>query len=142
MSFWAVEWRSRNKLDGVERHLQWENELRLYRTRREARAFINLKYGYIRYRPDLHKEPHGWRMPRAVRVKVSHERREAVTKMTAKQFRAAVQKLRTATAKIKCYFCREGETDGMVPMMVHVHGRCVARASSNAAKAIDEMVEK
>ena len=43
----------------------------LFRTRREAREYINEKYGYIRTRKDLRAEPHFWRMPRAVRVSVT-----------------------------------------------------------------------
>jgi hypothetical protein len=66
--FWAIQWRSRTRLDGVQTRFQWSNEIRLFRTRREARAFIDMEYSYIRNRPDLRTEPHGWRMPRAVRV--------------------------------------------------------------------------
>jgi hypothetical protein len=73
--FWAVQWRSKNKLDGESRHFCWEHaDVRLYRTRREARMFIDQEYGYIRHRPDLRAEPHGWRMPRAVRVIVKEIR--------------------------------------------------------------------
>lgn len=67
---WGVEWHSRNRLDGYRRHLVWDEEVRLFRTRKLARAFIDEKYGYIRHRPDLRAEPHGWFMPRAVRVMV------------------------------------------------------------------------
>jgi hypothetical protein len=67
---WAVEWRSKNTLDGTSRHLIWEDGLRLFRTRRECRAFIHGKYGYIRDRDDLRAEPHGWHIPRAVRAEV------------------------------------------------------------------------
>jgi len=73
-AFWAIEWRSKNRLDGERRHLQWDGELRLYRTRREAREFINEWYGYIQHRADLRAEPHGWRMPVAVRVVVERAR--------------------------------------------------------------------
>lgn len=68
---WAVRWHSHNRLDGVTEHWMWE-DLRplLFCTRREARAYIQSKYGYINVRPDLRAEPHGWRLPRAVRVRV------------------------------------------------------------------------
>ena len=69
-TWWAVEWRAKNRLDGVRRHLMWEPEVRLYRTRRECRGFIDERYGYIKTRPDLRMEPHGWRLPVAVRVGV------------------------------------------------------------------------
>ena len=76
LTAWAVEWHSRNRLDGERRHLQWHPEpgpgaYRLFRTRRECRAYIEERYGYIRNRPDLQREPHGWRMPQAVMVVVS-----------------------------------------------------------------------
>jgi len=73
---WAVEWHSVNRLDGDRRHLQWSPEsgpgdFRLFRTRRACRAYIEERYGYARDREDLRAEPHGWRIPRAVRVTVS-----------------------------------------------------------------------
>jgi len=72
---WAVEWHSRNRLDGDRRYLMWQPEpgpgaFRLFRTRRECRSYIESRYGYICGREDLRAEPHGWRMPRAVRVRV------------------------------------------------------------------------
>lgn len=69
---WAVKHRSENKLDGVTEHWEWDYERGpvLFHTRREARKFIESKYGYIRIRPDLRAEPHGWRLPRAVKVAV------------------------------------------------------------------------
>lgn len=75
MKAWAVEWRSRNRLDGKNWHLQWHPEpgpgtYRLFRTRREAREYIEFRYGYIRTRTDLQREPFGWGMPQAVRVEV------------------------------------------------------------------------
>lgn len=69
-TFWAIQWRSKNKLDGEVRCLQWEKELRLYRTRRECQQVIEHHYGYIRTREDLRAEPHGWRMPKPVKVRV------------------------------------------------------------------------
>lgn len=63
---WSVIWRSDCALDdGPREYLVGEGgELPLFRTRREAR------YGYIRTRPDLHAEPHGWKMPIPVRVTI------------------------------------------------------------------------
>lgn len=79
MRLWAVEWHSRNRLDGDVRRLQWAPHRpcwpQLFRTRRECREFIEQEYGYIRHRPDLRAEPHGWRMPRAVRVRIVREER-------------------------------------------------------------------
>ncbi len=66
---WAVRWHSRNKLDGDTKHILYENCLpMLFRTRKEARVWIENKYGYIRSRPDLRGEPHGWRLPKAIKV--------------------------------------------------------------------------
>jgi len=69
---WAAEWHSKNYLDGDRRHIIYENLLpALFKTRRECRAFIKEKYGYIAERPDLQAEPHGWRTPKAVKVIIS-----------------------------------------------------------------------
>jgi hypothetical protein len=43
----------------------------MFNTRHEAREFIELHWGYIRDRDDLKKPPHGWKMPRAVKVEVA-----------------------------------------------------------------------
>ena len=69
---WAVEWRSDNRLDGRTRHFMWDGVVPfLFRTRREAREHITERYGYIKDRPDLRREPCGWKMPRPVRILVS-----------------------------------------------------------------------
>lgn len=80
---WGAKWRSRNVLDGKREHLVTDHTgVRsppctpvLFRTRREAREWIEERYGYIRGRPDLMGEhcriPHGWKVPVAVRVKVT-----------------------------------------------------------------------
>lgn len=74
---WAVEWHSRNRLDGETRDLVLENGLPvLFCTRQKTRDWIEQKFGYIRQRPDLLAEPHGWRMPRPVKVVVARVSRE------------------------------------------------------------------
>jgi len=71
-NLWAAEWRSKNLLDGERRHIIYKDLLpALFRTRRECRSFIKERYGYIANRPDLRNEPHGWRTPQAVKVKLS-----------------------------------------------------------------------
>lgn len=66
---WGLEWYSKNKLDGVTRHLIYEDCLPvLFHSRQEARSFCNENYGYIKTRKDLRKEPHGWRLPRPVKI--------------------------------------------------------------------------
>ena len=68
---WAAEWHSNCLLDGECRHIIYENLLPvLFRTRRQCRIFIKDKYGYIAERPDLKAEPHGWRIPQAIKVKI------------------------------------------------------------------------
>ena len=81
-TWWAVEWHSRNRLDGDRRNIQYDPMApgwpQLFSTRAACRAFIEERYGYIRTRPDLRAEPLGWRMPQAVMVrvvKVSPDRR-------------------------------------------------------------------
>lgn len=69
---WGALWHSENRLDGVREHLCCENCLPvLFVTRRECRAWIVDRYGYIKTRRDLRAEPHGWRMPRPVRVTIT-----------------------------------------------------------------------
>jgi len=71
MNRWGIEWHSKNKLDGDKRQIIWSAGKPLFfLTRQEAREWIKLKYGYIKNRPDLQKEPFGWKMPQAVKVEV------------------------------------------------------------------------
>jgi len=72
---WGACWQSKNKRDGYQECLLWERhkQLALFVTRREARAWIEKEFGYIKEREDLRREPHGWRMPIAVRVTIQKE---------------------------------------------------------------------
>ena len=71
---WAILDRSESRLDGTREHLLFLHySPLLFRTRREARQYINIAYGYIAERPDLRAEPHGRKMPRAVKVSVTIE---------------------------------------------------------------------
>lgn len=67
---WAVLWRSDNSRHGKREYLIGENgNLPTFGTRQKCREYISQKYGYLRSRPDLKAEPHGWKMPIPVRVK-------------------------------------------------------------------------
>jgi hypothetical protein len=71
---WGALWHSVNKLDGHSRYFirrASDNEIALFRTRNAAREWIKLNYGYILQRPDLRREPHGWKYPKAVKVKIT-----------------------------------------------------------------------
>ena len=70
---WGALWRSNCALKGQNSHIINNNDCvpALFRTRHEAREFIDKEYGYIRHRRDLREEPHGWRIPVPVRLKVS-----------------------------------------------------------------------
>lgn len=76
---WGILWRSECILDGKCEHLLWDrrdhNRLApaLFLTRREARVFQQREYGYIHHRPDLRREPHGWKSPKVVRVACTFE---------------------------------------------------------------------
>ncbi len=71
MNIWAAQWRSKNKLDGVSKHLIYKDgQPVLFRTRRECRRFIDKYYSYIAERPDLQEEPCGWQMPIPVKVRI------------------------------------------------------------------------
>lgn len=68
---WGLKWISENRLDGRREYILWNAGQRfLFRTRQEAREARDIKYGYIRNRPDLKAEPHGWRLPQVVKVEV------------------------------------------------------------------------
>ena len=70
---WAIKWRQENKLDGkTERFMPSVKQFGfvLFRTRAEAKAHIRGRFGYIAHRPDLLREPHGWKMPIAVKVEM------------------------------------------------------------------------
>ena len=65
-------WDQKNKLDGETHHIINQNCLPvLFVTKKEAKEFIKLNYGYIATRKDLRREPHGWKMPKVVRLKIS-----------------------------------------------------------------------
>lgn len=67
-SLWAIQFRSRNQLDGVRAYIVNHDCLpRLFTTRRGAEEAIAANGAYWR-RPDLRAEPHGWLRPKAVRV--------------------------------------------------------------------------
>jgi hypothetical protein len=81
---WAIEWRSKNRLDGETRYFMCDSSLwskapepyaayrrMLFETRAQARAYNKARNGDIAKRKDLRSEPHGWRMPRVVKVKVT-----------------------------------------------------------------------
>jgi hypothetical protein len=74
---WAILCRSINRLDGDRSHLagtpDHPTRTMLFESRRQARQFIKERWGYIATRPDFQREPHGWRMPCAVRVAVGIE---------------------------------------------------------------------
>lgn len=77
ITHWGVQWYSRNNLEGETRQFMWhEGRPALFRTRQLARDWIRERYGYIAHRRDLREEPHGWRVPKAMRVKVTIEAQE------------------------------------------------------------------
>jgi len=68
---WGLLWRSQNKTDGLSAYLICASGLPvLFSTRQEARDYIKRHYGYIRKRPDLCREPYGWKVPTAIKVAV------------------------------------------------------------------------
>lgn len=70
---WAVLWRSDNRLDGKQEYLVGDGKglPLVFLSRSACRAYIQNHYSYIRTRPDLKVEPHGWKMPQAIKVLVS-----------------------------------------------------------------------
>ena len=73
-NYWCLMWRSKNEKDGESKHYMLHDCLPcLFRKRREARAYASKEYGYIKHRKDLRSEPHGWRLPKPVRVTITVE---------------------------------------------------------------------
>lgn len=88
---WGILWRSENRLDGKREvllgsltapHGDGHPQIKpaggaqaalTFKTKREAAGFIKERYGYIATRPDLRREPHGWKMPAPVRVRITVE---------------------------------------------------------------------
>lgn len=69
---WGAMWHSVNSLNGEVRHLMCRGLMPvLFLKRKESVAWINQHYGYIRNRPDLRLEPHGWRLPKPIKVRIS-----------------------------------------------------------------------
>lgn len=78
--YWAAKSDTTSRLTGrrVTLHLHWWKSPKhehgrafmLFDTRRACRAWIEEHYGYLRGRPDLLAEPHGWRVPVPVKVTV------------------------------------------------------------------------
>ena len=70
-NLWGVLWRSKNRIDGGREHLMYRDCLPvLFQQRWEARNWIQENYGYLKTRKDLLSEPHGWKMPIPVKVKL------------------------------------------------------------------------
>ena len=69
---WAVEWWDHERREWRQQWLDYP--FRLFRTRREAREYIEERMGYLRTREDLKAAPFHWRMPRAVKVIVTSVR--------------------------------------------------------------------
>jgi hypothetical protein len=66
---WALAWRSQR---GNE-YIIYDSTTglpALFPTRRLARRFRDERYGYIKHREDLRREPYGWRLPVPFRVQV------------------------------------------------------------------------
>lgn len=70
VSHWGLLWWVSEKFTYEPRsHLLYENcKPVMFKTRKEARDFAIEKYGYIKVRDDLRRYPHGWRLPKPVRI--------------------------------------------------------------------------
>jgi len=78
---WAIKCAYDNLSEGYQEHIEcdWKRKEAtrtglpwlIFRTRAEARAYREDRYGYLRDRPDLKLEPFGWKMPKVIKVIVS-----------------------------------------------------------------------
>lgn len=69
---WAIQRCSNGRLDGKTDWIM-RGRRGIFNTRTEARAYLNKHHGWMRRRLDLRAKPHGWKMPRVVRVTVTIE---------------------------------------------------------------------
>lgn len=70
---WGLTWHSCNKLDGERKHVMWDwknGTPALFHTKTKAAKWAKEHYGYIATRKDLRNEPHGWKMPKPIRVQM------------------------------------------------------------------------
>lgn len=72
---WEIKFRSKNRLDGYQESfvIGTDGTTALFFARESARTYTRLRFGYLKDRPDLHREPYGWLAPQVVRVKVTLE---------------------------------------------------------------------
>ena len=69
---WGALWWSRGGIDGDREHLMYEHcKPVMFRTRQQCRDWINEKYGYMKTRKDLRIYPHGWRLPKPVKLSIT-----------------------------------------------------------------------
>jgi hypothetical protein len=79
---WGIQWHSKNLLDGRTEHLCGRAridghpaisgyKIMVFASRKDARDYLKTEFGYIAKRSDLKTEPHGWEVPRVVKVKVT-----------------------------------------------------------------------
>lgn len=72
--YWALKWRSKNKMDGYRECFIYDFGFPLlFISRKVAREYVKQNYSYIAKRLDLQREPHGWKVPRVVRINLTME---------------------------------------------------------------------
>ena len=81
---WAIEHRSKNKIDGARTWFAGAASvskapvevkgcrIMLFSTKAATQAYIRQNFAHLK-RKDLRAEPHGWLMPRAVKVRLNVE---------------------------------------------------------------------
>ncbi len=71
---WGILWREDSQLDGYREFLVGDPDTPtkrlLFSSRKAARTACEARYGYISQRADLRAEPHGWKMPKVVKVRI------------------------------------------------------------------------
>ena len=72
---WALKWDTTNALDGRRTYFCGEGGTipALFKTKAQATKYARETWGYLNKRPDLRAEPHCWRIPKAVRVRIKIE---------------------------------------------------------------------
>ena len=67
-TYWSLKWQAKGEPGHI---IHAACVPALFRTRKDAIAFREEAFGYIRKRQDLRSAPHFWRLPKPIKVTVT-----------------------------------------------------------------------
>jgi len=72
---WGVLWIQKGSIDGDCESLVYKDcKPVMFSTKRECKKFIDETYKFITARKDLRRYPHGWRLPKPVKLRINYQR--------------------------------------------------------------------